>query len=397
MHHSIKNQFIGEIQSLIYSNPKFIFSTNNEMNLNGIPVFVFHTIEPGIFESQLLFLLTNGYKTLSIDEFYNRVANPKSTYHKKSVLLTIDDARSSVWRFAFPLLKKYQMNATLFIIPGLTMDGEHCRNNLVDVWEGRKDFKNINEIDPGDSTLCNWHEIIEMYNSNLINIESHTLFHNEVFNNSKIVDFITNDKPFLPYNYIGSPYLSFFTNEKKYLSEQFLGLPIFETAPLMLCGPKLNISSEFVNKCKDIYNYSISHNISKKSWKKEIRKFMTESSNPEKYFYLEPNSQKDVYEDLKKAREIIQGKLDNNAGNHLCLPWTIGNNETINVLKELGIKSCFWGVLKQKKINKPGDDPYFISRIKNDFIFRLPGKGRKKLFSIYNYKLKRRISKEPIF
>ena len=396
MHHPLRKQ-LSELKLVFSGYPDFVYSKTKNLHLEGIPVFVYHTIDPQIFESHLLFLKENNYKTLSIHEFYDILLSKSELRENKSVLLTIDDARSSVWRFAFPLLKKYQMKATVFIIPGLTVDDEHCRKNLEDVWKGRIELQNVNEIDSEDNTLCNWNEIIGMYNSGLVSIESHTLFHSEVFKNFKFFDFITRDKPFLPYNFVGSPYLSFFSTGGRFLPEQFFGLPLFESAPLMLCGPKLNFSNEFINECKEFYNYNISHNSSNNNWKKEIRRFIKETSDKKKYFNIETHSGKDVYEDLKKAREIIQNKLDKNAGNHLCLPWTIGNNDTINILKELEIKSCFWGVLKDKTINKPGDNPYFITRIKNDFIFRLPGIKRKNLFSIYNYKLKRRISKEPVF
>ncbi len=397
MHHPLRKQ-LSEFLLLFGGYPDFVYSKTKNSSLKGIPVFVYHTIDPQIFESHLLFLKENNYKTLSIHEFYDILINKRELNGSKSVLLTIDDARSSVWRFAYPLLKKYQMHATVFVIPGLTVESDFCRNNLENVWNKRSELQNINEIDPKDNTLCNWNEIIEMYNSGLVSIESHTLFHSEVFKSFKIIDFITSDKPFLPYNFIGSPYFPFFDAVENFLPEQFLGLPLFETAPLMLCGPKLNFSTEFINKCKEFFNYSLSHSLSKSNWRKEIRRFIKESSGQKKYFNIETHSGKDVYKDLKRAREIIQNKLDKDAGNHQCLPWTMGNDETVKIIKELEIKSCFWGALKEKTINKPGDNPYFITRIKNDFIFRLPGSKRKSLFSIYKYKLKRRISKkEPVF
>ena len=52
-------------------------------------------------------------------------------------------------------------------------------------------------------------EISEMYMSGLVNIESHSLFHREIFRSSQILDFITPDKMFLPYNFCGSAYLSY--------------------------------------------------------------------------------------------------------------------------------------------------------------------------------------------
>lgn len=396
MYHPLRKQ-LSELKLLVSGYPDFVYSKNKTSKLEGIPVFVYHTINPEVFESHLIFLKENDYKTLSIHEFYDLLLNKRELGENKSVLLTIDDARLSVWRFGFPLLKKYKMKATVFVIPGLTANDELCRKNIEEVWQNKSELKDINKIDPIDNKLCNWNEIIEMYNSGLVNIESHTLFHSEVFKNLKVVDFVTDNNSFLPYNFVGSPYLSFFGNVPRLRLEQFTGLPLFETAPLMLCGSRLDFSSDFINKCKEFYSRYAASDSSKSTWKKEIRKFVKESSGNTKYFNIETRSEKHVYEDLEKAREVIQNKLDKNAGNHLCLPWTIGNNQTINVLKELGIKSCFWGVLKKKTINRTGDDPYFISRIKNDFIYRLPGNKRKPLFSIYSYKIKRRISKEPVF
>ena len=394
MHHSYKNQLFGEFKASFSGYPKFIYSGNNLQNLDGIPVFLYHTIDPAIFESHLLYLKNNDYTTLNIDEFHEILLNKNKTNHKRLVLLTIDDARSSVWRYAYPILKKYEMHATIFIIPGLTEESKFCRKNLEDFWNGKCESQEIRNIDPQHISLCNWVEIIQMYNSGFVNIESHTLFHREIFINTKITDFITPDSSFIPYDFPGSPYFSAADLGKKLSASTYHGLPIFESSPLMLAGPKLNMSPEFISKCKEVY-----HDASKinNDWKSAIKNIVNEQSSKIKYFSIEPHSKNDVLEDLKTARGIIQSKLDNNAGNHLCLPWTIGNNETINICKQLEIKSCFWGVLENKNINKPGDDPYFISRIKNDFIFRLPGRDRKSLFSIYDYKIKRRMSGEKPF
>lgn len=394
MHHSYKAQLSVELKSLVYGYPKFIYSGNNLQNLDGIPVFVYHTIEPASFESQLQFLKRNGYKTLSIQEFHEAITNSKTFTNNKTVLLTIDDARSSVWRFAFPLLKKYHMHATVFVIPGLTEDDKSSRINLEDYWNDKCKLEEIHNIDIDDHTLCTWQEIKEMYRSGYVDIESHTLFHREIFCSVKITNYITPETPFLPYNFAGSPYYASNELVKNFSADNFVGLPLFESAPLMLAGPKLNISPEFIKICKEIFQDARRRN---GDWKSSIKNIVKEESNKEKYFSVDSSSKDTVLQDLKMASEIIKNKLDKNAGDHLCLPWTIGNTETIHVLKELGIKSCFWGVLSTKKIIKPGDDPYYIPRVKNDFIFRLAGIGRKNLFSIYNQKVKRRIIGEKPF
>jgi hypothetical protein len=393
MHHSLKDQLSIEFRSLFRGYPNFVYSKNDNLNLDGVPVFVYHTIEPVLFESQLQFLNENGYKTLSIQEFYEIIVDSKTFENKKIVLLTIDDARSSVWRYAYPLLKKYQMHATVFIIPGLTEEGQHNRKNLQDLWNTECKLEDIHNEDSNDNTLCRWQEIKEMYESGFVNFESHTLFHRETFKNLKIIDYLT-PSSFMPYNFEGAPYYSSDNVGKTISASDYIGLPLFESAPLMLAGSKLNIAPEFITKCKEIYHDGSKNN---NDWKGVIKNIVNEQSSRKKYFSIESHSKHDVLQDLNIAREIIQTKLDNSAGNHLCLPWTKGNEETLKICKELGIKSCFWGILENKKINKPGDDPYFITRLKNDFIYRLPGKNRKSLYSIYTYKFKRRLKNEKIF
>lgn len=73
------------------------------------------------FEKQLNYLKENNYKTLTIEEYtswiYKEIDLPE-----KSVLLTIDDGAMGTSKIngnkLIPLLEKYEVNATLFLITG---------------------------------------------------------------------------------------------------------------------------------------------------------------------------------------------------------------------------------------------------------------------------------------
>ena len=73
------------------------------------------------FEEQLKYLKDNNYKTLTIEEYrswlYKEIDLPK-----KSVLITIDDGAMGTSKIngnkLIPLLEKYEVNATLFLITG---------------------------------------------------------------------------------------------------------------------------------------------------------------------------------------------------------------------------------------------------------------------------------------
>lgn len=72
-------------------------------------------IEVSNFEEQLKYLKEHKYKTLTLEEFYRwKQGEIKLPY--KSVLITFDDGFLSNYQYAFPLLKKYDMNATVFLI-----------------------------------------------------------------------------------------------------------------------------------------------------------------------------------------------------------------------------------------------------------------------------------------
>lgn len=78
-----------------------------------LPNILFAYLEE--FEKQMKYLYDNGYKTLRlrdvVDCYYNNKALPE-----KSVLLTFDDMYKSVYKYAYPILKKYKFNAVGFVV-----------------------------------------------------------------------------------------------------------------------------------------------------------------------------------------------------------------------------------------------------------------------------------------
>ena len=228
--------------------------------------------------------------------------------------------------------------------------------------------------------------------SGLVDIESHTLFHREVFIGPKIVDFIDEQTLFAPYNSPVTPYLQQEDVGQELSLDQFIGLPLFQSAPLMAGKPALKLSNEIVERCKT------ANRTTGAGWQDKLR------ADLQRYLAANaPNLQqngeveKALAEDLVLARDIIQKKLDHRAGNHLCLPYTVGSEKAIAAAKQIGMQSCFWGTVPGRRTNDPGDDPFHCVRIKNDFIWRLPGKNRKSLFEIYSMKIKRRWNKEQVY
>ncbi len=122
----------------------------------GIPVFMYHCVadeprdgdenlyvRPAQLEEEFQFLSDNGYTTLFSDEYEDAY----STH--KPVILTFDDGYEDNYIELFPLLKKYKIKATIFVVAA----------NI-----GQKDY--LKE-----------YQIKEMVKSGLVSIQSHTQNH----------------------------------------------------------------------------------------------------------------------------------------------------------------------------------------------------------------------------
>ena len=115
-------------------------------NMNKVAVLCYHNIataeeksnfpdesefviDVNNFEEHLKFFKRNTYKTLTMDEF-NDWKQGKLKIPQNSVLITFDDGFLSNYQYAFPLLKKYNMNATVFVV------GKYAAESKETEWNG---------------------------------------------------------------------------------------------------------------------------------------------------------------------------------------------------------------------------------------------------------------------
>lgn len=108
-----------------------------------------------VFEEQMAYLHREGYSTITLDEYmnYRRGLSPLPA---KPVLLTFDDGFMSNYQYAFPILKKYNQRATIFVTPD-------------------KKSKNFKKYAAVDSPLTE-EQIVEMSQYGIA-IESHGMTH----------------------------------------------------------------------------------------------------------------------------------------------------------------------------------------------------------------------------
>lgn len=83
------------------------------------------------FEEEMKYLYDNNYKTLTMEEFY-KWKKGEIDVPFKSVLITFDDGFLSNYYYAFPILKKYNINASVFVIGKCIVNSDED----TDEWNG---------------------------------------------------------------------------------------------------------------------------------------------------------------------------------------------------------------------------------------------------------------------
>ena len=217
---NVDSTHIGEYK-VIY---KVKDSSNNETevernvevyknNVNSVPILTYHgfmtseekkkyaldeqyTISTDAFEEQLKYLKDNGYKTITLDEFYEWYTNQR-TLTNKDVVIVIDDGNISQYYHAIPLLNKYEFSATIFVITGRIKDYDakwdptkiqFFSNDIIE--DIKTNYKNISL----ESHTNNLHQLID--NQAAIKVKS----------NSEIEEDLKISKEILSAEYLAFPY-----------------------------------------------------------------------------------------------------------------------------------------------------------------------------------------------
>ncbi|MBI5583920.1 MAG: polysaccharide deacetylase family protein [Deltaproteobacteria bacterium] len=154
--------------------------------IKAVPILTYHhvnplpedmvTVTPEHFEAQMAFLKQQGDRTLFIDELLDWMAE-KIVLDQKAVVLTFDDGYLDNYRFAYPLLKKYGLRATIFLVTGWAGE-ERAEEDLARVYS-HQECRELSEAGKAGRMALNWEEARRLEKEGLVRIESHTHQHDK--------------------------------------------------------------------------------------------------------------------------------------------------------------------------------------------------------------------------
>ena len=139
------------------------------------------TITPEVFEGQMEYLQRAGYRTLKIQELVSYI-NGGLTLTQKAVVVTFDDGWLDNYMYAFPVIKKYKINAAVFLITN-RVENTSLKNSKFKIQNSKLTIPTHEEskslIGKGEAhkVALNWELIKEMSGSGLIEFYSHTKSH----------------------------------------------------------------------------------------------------------------------------------------------------------------------------------------------------------------------------
>lgn len=124
------------------------------------PIIMYHSVNPhaqkenrlavsmDTFGRQMRFLKIHHYNVIPLESLVALIRE-KRKIPAKTVAITLDDGYKDSYTYAFPILEKYNLPATLFII--------------------------VNEVGRPQGDRIDWNEIKQMRGSGLINVGSHCM------------------------------------------------------------------------------------------------------------------------------------------------------------------------------------------------------------------------------
>jgi len=331
--------------------PAFLFGAR----AGGIlPVFHFQEVTLPHLEVYLVYLMENGYKTLTMDEAAE-VISGKRVLREPSVVLHFDNAWASVWTVVAPLLRRYQMRAVTYAIPGRIQEAPATRA----VW-GKPGHDP--DVDRSLNPFCNWAELRALANEGLVDIQSNTWSYGKIFSSEQFQRLILPETvlPLLEWPILHDPNEPF-----RKLSSSNVFHPLLPTRSRLSDALKHDVDASMVRRLHDDPNAA---------------PFLFRQH----FLQVETVEDREVairYE-LEQSRDELSARTGKSV-RHVALPWGICGATAARLLPDSGYETAVADRIGGYRAIRPGQNPFRIMRLPHPYLRCLPGRSRRVYWRIH--------------
>ncbi len=175
----------------------FLFTGNVFADQIKVPILAYHNFDPAKpgsmtittarFEQQLKWLKDNGYTVIPLQDLVSYLRGSKDSIPEKSIVITVDDGKASVYKYMLPIVKKYNVPVTLFVYPSAISNASYAMT-----WEQLRDLQKTGLFDIQCHTY--WHPNFNTERKRLSEAEYQKLVATQLEKSKQVLDAKLNTK-----------------------------------------------------------------------------------------------------------------------------------------------------------------------------------------------------------
>lgn len=338
--------------------PSFLFGGG--VAQGEIPVFTYHDVEATELDADLRFLERNRYRALSLDEYLERMRDPRPS-SERCVLLTFDDARRSFWDVALPVLESRGAHAALFVPTYWIGDGG----------------ERVGSDPPG---FMSWEQLEKCERHPLVDVEAHAHRHTLVFTSERLAGFAT-PKSLASHDLFDWPMRR--AGGRDVCGRPPLGTPIYESLPLLSATERVIEPALAAVTCRSLVEAEGGEAFfARPGAVTELRAVHAAVVSRVPVERITAREfRREIEAELDAAVSCFERRLGRKP-RCFAYPWMLGGADSLALLADLGYEAAFGVALDFKRIRAEAVPLPVYARYKCDWLRFLPGTGRRRLLDV---------------